>query len=67
MWHLPVRMGTALDDELKNEMLGRNYHNFISLLLINLCLQAILSGIILKKNIKENVTYLLYLARVYKI
>jgi hypothetical protein len=58
---------TSLDDELKNEMLSGNYKNFYQFAFD----KPQLAGhsfwhYIEEKYKKENVTYLLYLARVYK-
>ena len=58
---------TTLDDELKNEILSGNYKNFYQFAFI----KPELAGhafwyYIEEKYKKENVTYLLYLARVYK-
>jgi hypothetical protein len=58
---------TALDDELKSEILSGNYKNFYQFAFE----KPELAGhafwyYIEKKYKKENVTYLLYLARVYK-
>ncbi|MEO5889268.1 MAG: hypothetical protein ABIQ31_03400 [Ferruginibacter sp.] len=58
---------TALDDELKSEILSGNYRNFYQFAFD----KPVLAGhsfwhYIEEKYKKENVTYLLYLARVYK-
>lgn len=58
---------TALDDELKSEMLSGNYKNFYAFAFD----KPYLAGhafwyYIQEKYKKENVTYFLYLARVYK-
>jgi hypothetical protein len=58
---------TALDDELKSEMLSGNYRNFHQFAFE----KPLLAGhsfwyYIQEKYKKENVTYLLYLARIYK-
>ena len=58
---------TALDDELKSEILSGNYHNFYQFAFE----KPEIAGhafwyYIEEKYKKENVTYLLYLARVYK-
>jgi hypothetical protein len=58
---------TTLDDELKSEILSGNYKNFYQLAFD----KPLLAGhsfwhYIEEKYKKENVTYLLYLARVYK-
>ncbi|MEP7144902.1 MAG: hypothetical protein ABI707_18600 [Ferruginibacter sp.] len=58
---------TALDDELKSEILSGNYKNFYAFAFE----KPLLAGhsfwhYIEEKYKKENVTYLLYLARVYK-
>ncbi|MBC7886392.1 MAG: hypothetical protein H7Z13_00780 [Ferruginibacter sp.] len=58
---------TALDDELKSEILSGNYRNFYQFAFD----KPLLAGhsfwhYIEEKYKKENVTYLLYLARVYK-
>ena len=58
---------TALDDELKSEILSGNYRNFYQFAFD----KPLLAGhsfwyFIQEKYKKENVTYLLYLARIYK-
>ncbi|MGG9971254.1 hypothetical protein ACQ33O_05600 [Ferruginibacter sp. SUN002] len=58
---------TALDDELKSEILSGNYKNFYDFAFE----KPLLAGhsfwyFIQEKYKKENVTYLLYLARIYK-
>ncbi len=58
---------TALDDELKSEILSGNYKNFYQFAFD----KPVLAGhsfwhYIEEKYKKENVTYLLYLARIYK-
>ncbi|UEG51187.1 hypothetical protein LK994_06825 [Ferruginibacter lapsinanis] len=58
---------TELDDELKSELLSGNYRNFYDFAFE----QPLLAGhsfwyFIQEKYKKENVTYLLYLARIYK-
>ena len=58
---------TALDDDLKSEILSGNYKNFYQMAFN----RPLLAGhafwyFIEEKYKKENVTYLLYLARVYK-
>ncbi|MES2430663.1 MAG: hypothetical protein V4556_06965 [Bacteroidota bacterium] len=58
---------TALDDELKSEILSGNYRNFYDFAFD----KPLLAGhsfwyFIQEKYKKENVTYLLYLARIYK-
>ena len=58
---------TALDDDLKSEMLSEKYHNFYQLAFD----KPLLAGhafwyYIEEKYKRENVTYFLYLARIYK-
>ena len=58
---------TQLDDELKNAILSENYKNFNALLAEKPLLAGHAFWYYIEENYKkENTTYLLYLARIYK-